>query len=188
MAAMAARASSVVVRLKDPSLHPGRRAAALAAFGTECEPFVLELARVDPLHRTHYIRALMACGSSRSREDLCWWTNDSQSDVQAAALEALAHVGLDGRSARRAITCLQHPDPEVRAMAAFALNGWSRRPDATAALARHLDDVWTVAVRAAQSLRAAGPKGREALLAGVTLDGVAGQLARQMLWEEGVLC
>lgn len=179
---------AVVARLNDPSLPPGRRAAALAAFGSECEPFVVELIRLDPMHRAHYIRALAACGSSRSRRDLCRWTNDSRSDVQAAAFEALAHIGLDRASARRAIECLQHQDPEVRAMAAFALHGWSRRPDATRALARHLEDVWSVAVRAAQSLRSAGPKGLEALRASVALQGVAGLLARQMLWEEVRRC
>ena len=37
------RFAAVVVRLHDASLHPARRLAALAAFGPECEEFLLEL-------------------------------------------------------------------------------------------------------------------------------------------------
>ena len=39
---------AIVVRLHDGSLHRGRRAAALAAFGTACEAFLLDLADVAP--------------------------------------------------------------------------------------------------------------------------------------------
>ena len=51
----------------DTSLHRGRRGAALKAFGSECEPFLLELAGVDPANRLNYIHALAICGTARSR-------------------------------------------------------------------------------------------------------------------------
>lgn len=175
---------AIVVRLKDPSLPPGRSAAALAAFGPSCEPFVLELARIDPGHRLHYIRALALCGTSRSRPTLAEWTHDLRPEVQAAALEALAEIGLDDPSTTHAMACLQHHDPSVRAMAAFALGGAISRPDVATQLARHLDDVWEVAVKAAQSLRSMRPHGLDTLRACSGRRGLSGVLARQMLWEE----
>ena len=175
---------AIVVRLNDPSLPPGRCAAALAAFGPACEPFVLELARIDPGHRLHYIRALGLCGTLRSRPALAECTHDLRPEVQAAALEALAEIGLDDHSTTRAIACLQHHDPSVRAMAAFALGGATSRPDVATQLARHLDDVWEVAVKAAQSLRSMRPHGLDTLRACAGRQGLSGVLARQMLWEE----
>ena len=41
---------AIVVRLHDASLHPARRLAALAAFGPECEDFLLDLSEVDTAH------------------------------------------------------------------------------------------------------------------------------------------
>ena len=41
---------AIVVRLHDASLHPARRLAALAAFGPECESFLLDLSEVDTAH------------------------------------------------------------------------------------------------------------------------------------------
>src|SRR5262245_23748814 len=42
---------AVVVRLSDESLHRGRRFAAIAALGSECEAFLLEMAGVDASNR-----------------------------------------------------------------------------------------------------------------------------------------
>src|SRR5207342_1087706 len=109
---------AVVVRLHDPSLHPARRLAALAAFGPECEDFLLELSRVDAAHLVNYAQALAICGTSRSRPVLAQWTLDARLEVRAAAFEALAHVGVDAEAARRAIEALESGDEAVRAMAA----------------------------------------------------------------------
>ena len=176
--------NAIVARLNDPSLQLGRRAAALMAFGAAGEPLVLELGRVHVDERARYARALMLCGTSRSRATLCEWTRDPRVDVQAAALEALARVGLDEATARRAIECLEHPDSRVRAMAAQALRGWTGSAYTAAQLSRHLDDVWIVAVRSAHTLRSMKPDGLDALRRRATHDGIAGTLARQMLWEE----
>lgn len=176
---------AIIVRLHDTSLHRGRRAAALAAFGFRCEPFLLDLSEVDPVHRVNYARALLICGTDRSRPVLCRWTSDERADVQAAAFEALSRIGLDEASARRAIEALETADDSVRAMAAHALHGWNGDGEAARKLAAHLDDTWAVAVRAARSLRSMGDAGARELEAQSSRTDLAGLLARQMLWRKG---
>jgi HEAT repeat protein len=175
---------AIVVRMHDATLHRGRRAAALTAFGSQSEPFLLDLAAVDPAHRLNYARALAICGSGRSRATLCQWTADPTAAVRAAAFEALAHVGLDDEAARLAVRALESDDPTVRAMAAQALHGWTGNPDVIPGLTRRLDDTWLVAVPAAESLRSIRPDGLAALSATAARTDLAGALARQMLWEE----
>ena len=174
---------AVVVRLHDASLHRGRRLAALASFGHLAETFVLDLAQVNPEHRVNYARALALCGSERSRPVLCEWTDDARADVRAAALEALAHVGLDDHSATLAVRALDSPDALVRSMAARALRGWEGPGEAASHLARHLDDTWVVAVQAARSLQQMPCTGLMELQTLATRSDLAGLLARQMLWE-----
>jgi HEAT repeat protein len=177
---------AVVVRLHDATLPHGRRMAALTAFGSAAEPFLLELTAVDPAHAVSYARALAICGTERSRATLCRLVRDARPEGQAAALEALGRIGLDETAAITVIATLDHRDARVRAAAAGALRDWSGAGDHVARLASHLDDTWEVAVRAAQSLRSAGTDGRVALKARVAHPGPAGQLARHMLWLEGV--
>src|SRR5262245_3100749 len=94
---------AIVVRLHDPSLQAGRRLAALVAFGSKAERFLIELAEVDQPNRVSYAEALGICGTACSRGTLCEWTRDGRADVQAAAFAALAHVGLDDRAATLAV-------------------------------------------------------------------------------------
>ena len=176
---------AVIVRLHDTSLHRGRRGAVLKAFGTDCEPFLLEWSDVDPENRLNYIHALAICGTSRSRPTLCRWTRDARVEVRATAFEALAYVGLDDESARVAIEGLESDDPAVRAMAAYALRGWQGPGHAAARLAPHLDDTWAVAVRAARTLQSMGPAGAAELEARASRPDIGGLLARQMLWQPG---
>jgi len=176
---------AIVVRLHDTSLHRGRRGAALKKFGTDCEPFLLELAAVDPENRLNYIYALAICGTALSRPVLCRWTEDARAEVRATAFEALAYVGLDDEAARVAIGGLESDDPQVRAMAAYALKGWRGPGHAAARLAAHLDDTWAVAVRAARSLQSMGPDGSAQLQAYAPHPDMGGLLARQMLWKPG---
>jgi len=176
---------AVVVRLHDTSLHRGRRGAALKAFGSDCEPFLLEWSEVDADNRLNYIYALAICGTARSRPVLCRWTRDTRVAVRATAFEALAYVGLDDESARVAIEGLESDDPAVRAMAAYALRGWQGPGNAAARVARHLDDTWAVAVRAARTLQSMGPSGAAELQARASRPDIAGLLARQMLWQPG---
>jgi len=174
---------AIVVRLHDTSLHRGRRGAVLKAFGALCEPFLLDGSAFDPVHRLNYTLALSICGTSRSRPVLCRWTHDRRVEVRAAAFEALAHVGLDDAAARVAMEGLESDDAPVRAMAAYALRGWHGPGEPAARVARHLDDTWAVAVRAARTLQSMGHAGTVELRARASQSDLAGLLARQMLWR-----
>jgi HEAT repeat protein len=176
---------AVIVRLHDTSLHRGRRGAALKAFGSDCEPFLLDWSEVDPQNRLNYIHAIAICGTALSRPALCRWTRDARVEVRATAFEALAYVGLDDDAARVAVEGLESDDPPVRAMAAYALRDWQGPGDAAARLAPHLDDTWPVAVRAARTLRSMGEAGLVELQARASGQGLGGLLARQMLWQAG---
>ncbi len=173
---------AIVVRLHDASLHRARRAAALAAFGSQCEPFLLDVAAIDPEHRLNYARALGICGTAAARPTLCEWSRDARADVRAAAMAALSRIGIDHPSVPFAIAALEDREATVRAMAATALHGYADR-DTAASLARHLDDTWAVAVRAARALQTMAAAGRAELEIGATREGLPGLLARQMLWE-----
>ena len=173
---------AIAVRLYDESQPPGRRAAALKSFGSSCEPFLLEMSELEPVHRRSCALALSICGTARSRPVLCGWARDPHVDVRAAAFRALGEIGLDDAAARVAIEGLESEDPEVRAMAARALRGW-RGLEAAARLAAHLDDTWVVAVQAAQTLESMGTAGLAALQTRATHPDLAGLLARQMLWR-----
>ena len=175
--------SALVVRLHDSSLHIGRRADALAAFGSQCEEFLLDLARLDPEHRLNYARALAICGTVRARPTLVEWMGDSRPEVRAAALEALRRVGLDPEAARLAVRALESPHAAERANAAGALEGIGETGLAEMLARRLDDDTWTVAVRAARTLRSL-PDGRPQLEARAARgEDLPAVLARQMLWE-----
>jgi HEAT repeat protein len=175
---------AIVVRVHDASLERGRVLAALEAFGPASEAFLLQMAEIDGEHRLNYAEVLAYCGTERARALLCKWTSDPSPEIRTAAFRALARVGLDAEAAGRALAALETAEIDVRAMAAQSLNGWTGGGDAAACLARHLDDSWTVAVHAARSLRSIDPAGRAALESYATRQGLGGDLARQMLWEE----
>lgn len=178
---------SIIVRVHDVSLYRGRRAQALTAFGALCEPLILELAAVDHDNRLTYALVLSRCGTTRSRAILHRWATDELAEVRTAAFDGLARIGLDEDGARLTLQALNRDDVPVRAMAAQALRHWGTS-DATAMLARHLDDDWPVAVQAAHSLRSMQKTGLAVLEAQATRTDLAGLLARQMLWEESMRC
>lgn len=171
---------AIVSRLLDSSLDPARRVAALSAFGSEAEGFVLDLADVDAEHRVHYARALAICGTARARPVLRRWMSDDRAEVRAAALSALARIGLDHESA---LAALDSGDATVRASAARAFRGWTGGVDASEPLARHLEDSWTVAVPAARALQSMGGIGLMRLGIRAARPDLAGLLAQQMIWE-----
>jgi HEAT repeat protein len=148
----------------------------------------LETADIDPANRLSYARALQICGTARSRRTLCHWTQDRAVPVRIAALQALGHVGLDAQAAPVAIEALEDADVTVRAVAAAALRNWNGAGDVAGQLARHLDDLWPVAVQAAQSLRTMRESGRAALRTAAARPDLAGQLARQTLWDITTPC
>ena len=176
---------AVIVRLSDETQHRGRRLAALASWGSECEPMLLDLASIDARNRINYARALGVCGTARSRTLLSEWTADADAEVRIAAFDALAQIGLDDATASLALRALESSNVRERAGAAQALHGWTEGGDVAASLAQHLDDDWPVAFRAAQSLKTMSDAGAAALQASASRPGLAGELARQALWELG---
>jgi HEAT repeat protein len=173
--------SALVEHLHDASLPRGRRLAAIASFGLAAESLLIELGRLNSDLRVSCARALALCGGDRSRPVLCEWMQDARPDVRTAALEALAHVGLDERAAALATESLDSQDAVVRAMAASAFRGWTASGEAATRLAEHLSDTWMVAIRAARSLQSMGDAGRQALETATSRDGLAGALARDAL-------
>jgi hypothetical protein len=174
---------AVIGRLNDESLQQGRRLAAVAAFGSDAEPLLLKAARADEPNRVNYARALGLCGTRRALPALCEWTQDPDSQVRVAALDAMGHVGLDDHAATVVIASLESDDVDVRATAAHTLRNWTGAAEAATYLTRHLDDSWPVAVRAAQTLRTLGDAGTAALQESAERTDLAGQLARHMLWQ-----
>jgi HEAT repeat protein len=174
-----------VARLYDTSLQFGRRASVLAALGARAEPALIEAAHLDPVHRLNYARALAISGTGQSRPLLCEWSADDRVEVRAAAFDALGHVGLDDQSGSLAVAALESPEVSVRTAAAGALRGWAGAEHAAPQVARHLDDAWPVAVRAARVLKSIGPAGHAELQSRASQPGLVGALARQMLWKPG---
>jgi len=174
---------SVARLLIDPLIadrDPRRIAATGAVVGS------LSLApTVDRLlkSRLWWRRALALCGTALSRPTLCEWTRDARGEVRIAAFEALTHIGLDAPAASLAIAALDSPEADVRAMAAEALQHWTDDAAAAARLGQHLDDAWTVAVRAARTLQSMPEAGMAQLRARADRPDLTGTLARQMLWE-----
>lgn len=175
--------SAIVVRLHDETLHLGRRIEALTAFRAAAEPMLLDLAAIDAMHSTSYAMALGLCGTSRSRALLCRWALDDRADLSAAAIAALQRIGLDREALDVVVRALEHDAEIVRTAAAAALHGWKSDPQVAAKLGLRLGDSWTVAARAAHSLRSMGSVGVAELAARAGEPGLAGVLAQQMLWE-----
>jgi hypothetical protein len=179
--------AAIVVRLHDETLHRGRRAAALAAFGPACEPLLLDLAAFDAANRLGYARALAITGSEAARPALSSWIADSRAPVRAAALDALGHTGLDEASTAAVLDALEDADVRVRAAAVRALADASG-PAIADRIAAHLADAWPVCAAAARTLRRMGAEGRMRLERESSRSDLAGTLARQMLWEEAAQC
>jgi hypothetical protein len=121
-------------------------------------------------------------GAATAHDDLLAWASHTDPQVRAAALQALGSLGLDDRAYYYVLRALGDGSDAVRAMAARAL-GRSRRSDAAPYLAQHLGDEWLVAAHAATALRMLGASGERELAARQDAPGLAGVLARQMLWE-----
>jgi HEAT repeat protein len=179
--------ASVVVRLHDETLHRGRRAAVLAAFGARCEPMLLDLAAVDVANRPMYVRALAVTGTGAARPALSSWIADARPAVRAGVLDALRHTGLDAACTGAVVAALEDREAPVRAAAARALGG-AAEPAVADRVAAHLTDCWPVCAEAARALRRMGAAGRLRLEQASVRDDLAGTLARQMLWEDAAQC
>jgi hypothetical protein len=169
--------------LPDATRHQRARVVeAIRALGPSVAHALVAHARVHPDDLATVAELLGFTNATSAADDLLAWSNHQDSRVRAAALQAIGSLGLDDRAYYYTLRALGDTAEEVRAMAARAL-GRSRRRDAAPYLAQHLGDEWLVAAHAATALRMLGPAGERELIARQEAPGLAGVLARQMLWE-----
>jgi HEAT repeat protein len=155
---------------------------ALSRLGPDAVPAVAEHGTAHPANAGVVAEVLGQIGGTLASDDLVRWTSSADPAVRAAAVGALGTIGLDDRSYYHALRALSDTDPDVRGLAARAL-GRAGRVDAAPYVARLLDDEWIAAAHGARALRRLGAPGETALRARAGDTGLAGDLARQMLWE-----
>jgi HEAT repeat protein len=169
--------------LPDASRHQRARVVeAIRALGPGVAHALVAHARVHPDDLATVAELIGFTGAASASDDLLAWSSHPDDKVRASALQALGSLGLDDRAYYYTLRALGDTSEAVRAMAARAL-GRSRRGDAAPYLAHHLADEWLVAAHAATALRMLGPAGERELVARQEAPGLAGVLARQMLWE-----
>jgi hypothetical protein len=159
---------------------------ALGRLGPSVAPLLLEYVRQEPDDAVLAAEVLGMIGGAETVAGLTAWAAADDPHLRAAAIGSLGSIGLDERTFYFALRALADPEPAVRAQAARAL-GRSSREDAAPYLAPCLEDEWQVAARAARALRALGAAGIRCLEARAQAEGLPGDLARQMLWEQRVL-
>jgi len=158
----------------------------LGRLGPSVAPLLLASVRQEPDNAVLAAEVLGMLGGAEAVSGLTAWTAAEDPRLRAAAIGSLGTIGLDERTFYFALRALADPEPAVRAQAARAI-GRSSREDAVPYLASCLEDEWQVAAHAARALRALGAAGLRALEARAHADGLPGDLARQMLWEQRVL-
>ena len=169
--------------LPDASRHQRARVVeSIRELGPGVAHALVAHARVHPDDLATVAELIGFTGAASAADDLLAWSSHADPQVRAAALQALGSLGLDDRAYYYVLRALGDTSDAVRAMAARAL-GRSRRSDAAPYLAQHLGDEWLVAAHAATALRMLGPSGERELAARQDAPGLAGVLARQMLWE-----
>ncbi len=176
---------ALLARLADQSRHQRARIIeALREFGDAATPQLVAHVATHPDDAVTIADVLGLIGGTAAVESLQAWALDERPDVREAAFRGLGSIGLDRAGIGLARHALDDPSTEVRAAAARAL-GRVRCQEAAADLARRLDDEWIVAASAADALRRLGRPGLERLEARANETGYAGDLARQMVWEQG---
>jgi HEAT repeat protein len=159
---------------------------ALGRLGLSVAPLLLEYVRQEPDDAVLAAEVLGMIGGAEAVGGLTAWAAADDPHLRAAAIGSLGAIGLDERTFYFALRALADPDPTVRAQAAQAL-GRTSREDAVPYLAPCLDDEWQVAAHAARALRGLGAAGITCLEARAQAEGLPGDLARQMLWEQRML-
>jgi hypothetical protein len=158
---------------------------ALSRLGPGAVPAVAEHGADHPANADIAAEVLGQIGGTQAIDDLLRWTSSADPAVRAAAIGALGTIGLDDRTYYHALRALSDTDPNVRSLAARAL-GRTGRADAAPYVARLLDDEWIAAAHGARALGRLGAAGEAALRARAGETGLAGDLARQMLWEHDI--
>jgi hypothetical protein len=159
---------------------------ALSRFGPSVAPLLLADARREPDNAVLAADVLGMIGGTEAVAGLTAWAAADDPQLRAAAIGSLGSIGLDERTFYFALRALADPEPAVRARAARAI-GRSSREDAAPYLAPCLEDEWQVAAQAARALRRLGEPGIRCLEARAQAEGLPGDLARQMLWEQRML-
>jgi len=172
LARLAARSGHQRVRLIE----------ALRELGPAGGAHVLDHARRNPQSLPLLVSLLPAVAGSSATDSLLAWSAAPHAEVRAAALQAIATIGMDDRTFYYALRGLGDGDAIVRTAAARAL-GLSGRSDAAGYLAARLDDEWSVAANSARALARLGDVGRAALERRASSSGQAAELARQVLWQ-----
>ena len=176
---------ALLARMDDRKrLERTRVVQALRALGPLATAALIEHGESRPEDRREVGAVLAHIGGAAAAGPLLEWSTSGDADSRAAVWRALASIGLDDRAFYHALKALNDEAPAVRAAAAMAL-ARSGRTDATAHLARRLDDDWEVAAQSARALAAIGSPGVAALTERAEAGPGLGQdLARQMLWEQ----
>jgi hypothetical protein len=170
-------------RLRDESRHQrARLVEAIRALGPSITQVLLAHAREQTSDVATTVDVLGIVGATTAIDSLLEWSTHEEAAVRAAALRAVANIGMDDRSYFYALRGLDDDNPDVRGMAARAL-GRSGRQAAVPYLSAHLDDEWLVAAHCATGLRRMGQPGAAALETRAGEVGQGADLARQMLWE-----
>ena len=174
---------ALLAALPDASRHQRARVVeAIRELGPSIAHALVAHARVRTDDLAMVAELIGFTGAASAADDLLAWSGHDDAKVRAAALQAIGSLGLDDRAYYYTLRALGDGAPDVRAMAARAL-GRSRRAEAAGYLAERLDDEWLVAAHAATALRMLGSAGERELLQRQAATGLAGVLARQMLWE-----
>ena len=169
--------------LPDASRHQRARVVeSIRELGPSVAHALVTHARLCPDDLATVAELIGFTGAASAADNLLAWSGHADPKVRAAALQAIGSLGLDDRAYHYTLRALGDTDESVRAMAARAL-GRSRRGEAAPYLAQHLGDDWLVAAHAATALRMLGKSGERELVARQEAPGLAGVLARQMLWE-----
>ena len=169
--------------LPDASRHQRARVVeSIRELGPSVAHALVAHARAHPDDLATVAELIGFTGAASAADDLLAWSSHQDAKVRSASLQALGSLGLDDRAYYYVLRALGDGSEAVRAMAARAL-GRSRRADSAPYLAQHLGDEWLVAAHAATALRMLGPAGERELTARQEAPGLAGVLARQMLWE-----
>jgi hypothetical protein len=174
---------ALLARLADESRHQRVRIIeALQQFGTEVGPPLLAHADAHPALVPLLAHLVGELRLTAAAEHVLTWTQDANASVRAAAFQALGTIGVDGRAFYYVLKGLSDEDAETRGMAVRAL-GRAGREDALPYLEPLLHDEWIVAAQTARALRSLGGAGVAALERAAAGLGMAGELARHVLWE-----
>ena len=170
--------------LPDASRHQRARVVeSIRELGPGVAHALIAHARAHPDDLATVAELIGFTGAANAADDLLAWSSHADAAVRAAALQALGSLGLDDRAYYYVLRALGDTERRGAGDGGPGARAIAPRSDAAPYLAQHLGDEWLVAAHAATALRMLGPAGERELAARQDTPGLAGVLARQMLWE-----